>query len=129
MTEESKIMIFNQTLISQVDLRSNPEEELGLDWDIHADSIVKGDLYCDAGLVNIDQLIDTLTEMRSKGATHAACDWHCDHQELEVYGVKFELASEEERQAHFDRVKERDQKKKEMEIKALEHKLAKLKGE
>lgn len=129
MTEESKIMIFNQEVIGQVDLISNPEEELGLDWDIHADSIVNGVLYCDAGLVNIDHLIDTLTEMRGNGATHAACDWHCDHQELEVCGVRFELASEEERRAYFDQVKSRVEKKKEMEIKDLEEKLAKLKGE
>lgn len=49
MTEESKIMIFNQSLVGQVDLISNPAEELGFNWDIHEDQIVNGDIYCDAG--------------------------------------------------------------------------------
>jgi hypothetical protein len=51
--------------------------------------------YSDAGLVNIDDLIESLIELR-KGSNYVACDWHCDHSELEVHGFNFRKSTDDE---------------------------------
>lgn len=126
----SKEIFFNLKKIGRKDIVSRSEEDLGLDWDIHSDTKTLGDaLYLEAGLVKIEELISTLVELNSKGANYVACDWHCDHQELEVYGVEFRLATLEEVAEYIDK---RDQHKKESDeakIKRLEEQLKTLKGE
>jgi hypothetical protein len=46
--------------------------------------------YSDAGLVNIDDLIESLIELREKGSNYVACDWHCDHQNLRFMALTLE---------------------------------------
>jgi hypothetical protein len=126
----NKEIFFNLKSIGRKDIVARSEEDLGLDWDHHSDSKTFGDtLYSDAGLVKIEELISTLVELNSKGANYVACDWHCDHQELEVYGVEFRLATPEEVATY---IAKRDQDKKESDeakIKRLEEQLKTLKGE
>ena len=126
----NKEIFFNLKHIGHKDIAARSEEDLGLDWDIHSDTKTLGDiLYSDAGLVKIEDLISALVELNSKGANYVACDWHCDHQELEVYGVEFRLATPEEVAEYIDK---RDQHKKESDdakIKRLEEQLKTLKGE
>jgi hypothetical protein len=126
----SKEIFFNLKKIGRNDIVARSEEDLGLDWDIHSDAKTFGDaLYLEAGLVKIEELISTLVELNSKGANYVACDWHCDHQELEVYGVEFRLATPEEVAKY---IAKRDQDKKESDeakIKRLEEQLKTLKGE
>ncbi|CAB4175335.1 hypothetical protein UFOVP1247_112 [uncultured Caudovirales phage] len=126
----SKEIFFNLKNIGHKDIAARSEEDLGLDWDIHSDTKTLGDiLYSDAGLVKIEDLIAALVELNSKGANYVACDWHCDHQELEVYGVEFRLSTPEEATVY---IAKRDQYKKEsdeVKIKRLEEQLKTLKGE
>jgi hypothetical protein len=126
----SKEIFFNLKKIGRKDIVSRSEEDLGLDWDFHSDAKTLGDaLYLEAGLVKIEDLISILVELNSKGANYVACDWHCDHQELEVYGVEFRLATPEEVAEY---IVKRDQHKKESDeskIKRLEEQLKTLKGE
>jgi hypothetical protein len=121
-------MFFMLKNIGQCDIRATSEEDLGLDWDIHSDSTTLGEvLYSDAGLVKIEELIATLIDLNSKGANYVACDWHCDHQELEVYGVEFRLATGDEVEPVLKKRRELAERKKEREIEMLEEKLKKLK--
>jgi hypothetical protein len=126
----SNEIFFNLKSIGRKDIVARSEEDLGLDWDHHSDTKTFGDaLYLEAGLVKIDELISTLVELNSKGANYVACDWHCDHQELEVYGVEFRLSTPEEVATY---IAKRDQDKKESDeakIKRLEEQIKTLKGE
>ena len=126
----SKELFFTLKKIGQTDIRANAEEDLGLDWDIHSDSTTLGEvLYSDAGLVKIDELMATLVELQDKGANYVACDWHDDHQELEVYGVEFRVATDEERDAHIAKLEKYTKEKTELEISRLEARIKNLKGE
>lgn len=126
----NKEIFFNLKNIGHKDIAARSEEDLGLDWDIHSDTKTLGDiLYSDAGLVKIEDLISALVELNSKGANYVACDWHCDHQELEVYGVEFRLSTPEEVAEY---IAKRDKYKKESDeakIKRLEEQIKTLKGE
>jgi hypothetical protein len=126
----NKEIFFNLKNIGRRDIVARSEEDLGLDWDHHSDSKTFGDtLYSNAGLVKIVDLISALVELNSKGANYVACDWHDDHQELEVYGVEFRLSTPDEVAKY---IAKRDQDKKESDeakIKRLEEQLKTLKGE
>lgn len=120
----------HQKNIQEISIESRPHEELGYDYEIHDDYFELGEkLNSDAGLVKIEELINKLTEMRSHGATHVACDWHCDHQELDLYGVEYRLATQEEIDAFHNKNKKQAEDKKQREIQLLEDKLKTLKGE
>lgn len=124
------VLFLHQRHIESASLEARPHEELGCDYDKHEDYHELGEpLYADSGLVNIDDLINRLKEMRSHGATHVACDWDCDHQELDLYGVEYRLAMPEEIKAFHDKNKAKEEEKKQREIQLLEHKLKRLKGE
>jgi len=100
------VLFLHQKNIQEISLDSRPFEELGFDYDTHEDYTELGEtLFSDAGLVNIENLINKLTEMRSHGATHVACDWHCDHQELDLYGVEYRLATQDEIDAYHNKNK------------------------
>lgn len=130
MTEYDDLFMFHVKNINQINIESRPEEELGVDWEIHSDTVKFGDvIWTDASPVQIDELIAALVNLKSQGATHVACDWHCDHQELEVCGVHYRLATSDERQAYVDRMLTNKKVEKESEIKKLEDRLNKLKGE
>jgi len=46
-------------------------------------------------LVSIDKVLTMLNELKSNGATHVNIDFHCDHDEYNIYG--FEVYSEAEK--------------------------------
>ena len=130
MTDETKIMIFNKEVIDVALLWSRPEEELGFDWEVHCEQVILGQgSRHDAGLIKIDKLIATLELMKESGATHAACDWDDDHQELEVHGIKYTVADEEQRRQYFDKILVANRAKRDREIKALEERLSNLKNQ
>jgi hypothetical protein len=105
-------------------------EDNGLDYEIHDNYEVLGDtLHSDAGLVSIEKLISVLVDMNSKGANYVSCDWHCDHQELEVHGVLYRASTKEEIQVELDKHTQKLEASKQREIEALELKLKTLKGE
>lgn len=49
----------------------------------------------DAFPVKIDDMIDRLVELKEKGATHVEIDYHCDHIDYEIDGLKLELATDD----------------------------------
>lgn len=122
---------FKQAYIRRIDIESRPQEDLGFDYDIDEDYHTLGDTVyrAEADLVSLDVLISTLNTLKDEGANYVACDWHCDHGELKVHGFTFIVAPQEDVDAHLESVKAKTERKKEQEIKALEEKLKKLKGE
>jgi hypothetical protein len=129
--EQEKI-IFKADWIGAKCVESTPEQDLGLDWDVHSDCDVLKSInyrYFDSGLVPVDQLISKLNELKSSGANYVACDWNEDHQELEVYGVDFRLATETERVEYFNLEREKEEEAKQRRIAHLEQQLKQLKSE
>jgi hypothetical protein len=124
------VLYIHQKNIQENSLECRPYEELGFDYEIHGNFEELGEYpRTDAGLVNIDKLINKLIEMKSNGATHVACDFHCDHVELDLYGVEYRLATPQEIEAFHNANKAKEERKKQLEIEQLEAKLKRLKGE
>lgn len=121
---------FTSKLIDKVYLTSTPEEDNGLDWEKDNSYQTLGDEnYSDAGLVKIDELIKTLQDLKDKGSNYVACDWHCDHQELEVHGFNFRKSNtEEEVKVEEDKIQAKKEILKKRQIEDLEKQLAKLKS-
>jgi hypothetical protein len=120
---------FTSKLIDKVYLTSTPEEDNGLDWEKDNSYQTLGDEnYSDAGLVNIDDLIESLQELKLKGSNYIACDWHCDHQELEVHAFNFRKSNTEEVKIEEDKIKAKNDLLKKRQIEDLEKQLAKLKS-
>lgn len=108
-------------------LESRPEADFGFDYESDMIYIVDEN-RSDSGLVNIQQLIDSLEALKESGANYVACDWHCDHQELEVHGLEFRKGTDEEIKEVEDKIIAKASLLKERQIRDLEEKLAKLKG-
>ena len=124
------ISYFTNKFIGKHYLTSNPQEDNGFDYEIDDDYRETGDVnQSDAGLVKIDELITILQELKDKGANYVACDWHCDHQELEVHGFNYRKSTDEEVQEVEDALNAKKELMKQRQIKELEEKLAKLKAE
>ena len=116
--------------IEKKSLEARPEDDLGYEWDVHENFEIIGDEpyhKSEAGLVKIDILIQELVEMKAKGANYVGCDWHCDHQELDLYGFNLTTSKSDEIQAKIDVLKEKELKTKQAAIATLEEKLKKLK--
>ena len=87
---------FKITKISTAEILSQPEEDLGKNWENDKSIILPHPLYFDSEPVAIKDVIETLVEMNSKGANYVCIDWHCDHRELEIVGLEFRHATPEE---------------------------------
>lgn len=123
-----KVPTFAMKEIGTDYLPSHPEEDNGFDYEKHEDWLVlPNKVYLDAGLVKIDDLIQKLVELNSKGANYVSCDWNCDHQELEIIGVEFRPATEVEILEHEKGLAEKDKKQAQDEILRLEKRLKELK--
>ena len=126
---ENVIFLYQKNIL-EISMESRPHEDFGYDYDKHDDYIELGDgALTDVGLVDIETLINNLTQMRSHGATHVGCDWHCDHGELDLYGVEYRLAKQDEIEAYHNAKKLKEDAKKQREIETLEAKLKTLKNE
>tara|TARA_R110000782_G_scaffold81198_1_gene160524 strand:- start:392 stop:769 length:378 start_codon:yes stop_codon:yes gene_type:complete len=120
---------FTNKLIYKVYLTSTPEEDNGFDWKKDDSHCCIGDInYSDAGLVNIDDLIESLIELREKGSNYVACDWHCNHSELEVHGFNFRKSTDDEVKAEQDKLKSKNDLLVKRRIEDLEKQIAKLKS-
>lgn len=63
--------------------RNHPDSELGNEIYFCKEKI-------DSLAVNIDDLLERILILKNKGATHLNIDFHGDHQEYELFGVKYE---------------------------------------
>lgn len=120
---------FKITKISEKEIISQPEEDLGKDWEHDESLILPNNLYFDSEPVAIKDVIEALLEMNSKGANYVCIDWHCDHRELEIVGLEFRHATPEEIEGYEKSKSEKEKKDKEFEISRLEERLRKLKEE
>ncbi len=124
------ITSFTNKFIEKKYLTSNPQEDNGFDYESDDDYREIGDVnQSDSGLVKIDDLITILQELKDKGSNYVACDWHCDHQELDVYGFNYRKSTYEEVKVVEDEAKAKKELLKQRQIKEMEDKLAKLKSE
>jgi hypothetical protein len=78
--------------------------------------------------IQIDKLINLLSQFKEKGANYVALHEHCDHigYNLEAYNIH--LSSDEEINGFTFKEKEKERIKKEKEIKKLQTQLDKLKN-
>ena len=121
---------FKITKISTKEILSQPEEDLGKNWDNEDKSIIlPHPLWFDSEPVSIKDVIESLVEMNSKGANYVCIDWHCDHRELEIVGLEFRHATPEEIGEYEKSKLEKENRDKEFEISRLEDRLRKLKEE
>lgn len=120
---------FKITKISKKEIHSQPEEDLGKDWEHDESLILPNNLYFDSEPVAIKDVIEALVEMNSKGANYVCIDWHCDHRELEIIGLEFRHATPEEIGEYKKSKSEKEKKDREFEISRLEERLRKLKEE
>ena len=131
MTEQDKILIFKVNQIGAAFIESTPEQDFGLDWDIHSNCEYIRDInyrYHESGLVPIEKIIGVLQTLHDAGSNYVAVDWNEDHQEFDIVGVSFNLASEEQRKALFDEREQDAESRKAAQIKALEDQLKRLKS-
>ena len=56
-------------------------DEFGFDYETHDGFFIEGDYngYTDAYPINIDHVIQELSNMKAAGATHVEIGYHCDH--------------------------------------------------
>ena len=120
-----KIIYLHSKNIGHLFLESRPEEDFGFNYEIHEDYREIGETYY--GLVSIDKLIESLQELTSKGANYVSCRWHGDYQELDLYGVEYRLATDEEITVHRDNLKKQKRHDILNEIAQLESKIKVLK--
>ena len=121
-----KIIYLYSKNIGHLFLELRPEEDFGFNYEIHEDYQEIGETYY--GLVSIDKLIGSLQELTSKGANYVSCRWHSDHQELDLYGVEYRLATDEEITVHCDNLKKQKRHDILNEIAQLESKIKSLKN-
>lgn len=110
-------------------IEAQAEKDFGLDYEVHADYeyINKTKFYHDAQPVRIDELIEVLQKLKNEGANYAECDFHGDHQELEVTGFTIRLATDAEIDEHYAGREKAEKKVLESKIQKLEKELADLK--
>lgn len=114
--------------IGKETLESNPEFELGFDYDGQHIEIGDDPFYkSEAGPVSISDLIEKLQLFQNNGANYVCCDWHCDHVELDIYAFKMSVSTPEEIESYLDVLKRTKQTTKENEIAELERRLNILK--
>lgn len=122
-------LYIHQENIQRISLESRPYEDVGFDYETYGNFKELGEYHKGgAGLVSIDRLIESLQEMKSNGCNYVSCDWHYDHDELDLYGVKYRLATDEEINLHHKKLKQEEIKQREKEIEKLEAKLVLLRN-
>ncbi len=106
-------------------------EDLGFDYDTFGDYqyINNQSFYHDAQPVNIDRVISVLQKLKEEGANYVECNFHEDHQELEVTGYAIRLATDAEITEYYNKQQKLDKDNRDSQILKLEMQLKQLKGE
>ena len=116
--------------IERESLESRPEEDFGFNYEDYENFEIIGDEpyhKSEAGLVKVDTLIQELLKLQDKGVNYVGCDWHCDHQELDLYGFNLTTSKSDEIQAEIDSLNKNKENNKAKEIAELEERLKFLK--
>ena len=120
-------VLFSPNLMEELRNEFLTEEEQEQECDIDVKTL-QYEYYADSSSVNIDKIMSQLNKLKESGCSHVSIDFHCDHDEYELYGYSLERESEQERTARIELEEEKKRKKKEQEIANLEAKLNKLKN-
>ena len=86
-----------------------------------------GEIYLDATMVPIDIIRKMLDQAESKGANFVSIDFHCDHDEYDIYGLKVERASADKIDEARSSEMILNEARKEAEIRKLEEQIRKIK--
>jgi hypothetical protein len=110
----------------------NEDEILGLNKDGHDYQIITEegeDMWWngEAQQINIDTLIDTLQEMKKKGANYVELMHHGDHHGYNIYGVELRKATDEEIVIARKKAKEEHEVRMQNKIDELESEIESLK--
>jgi hypothetical protein len=84
-------------------------------------------LSTDAEPIEIDRLIAILNEAKSKGSTHVAVEYHCDHIGYDIAGIEMRLSTQEEIDSFENKRKAAQDKRR--QIHDLQAKIARLQNE
>lgn len=77
--------------------------------------------------INLDTMISTLVELKSRGATHVSIDYHCDHIAYEISGYNIKRADPSLVEAYEET--RRTKEEKQNQINLLKKQLADLENE
>ena len=77
--------------------------------------------------INIDTLIESLQELKQKGSTHVALNYHTDHIGYEMTGYKIYLSTEEQISSYEEKLKIK--REKELKLMALREEYNKIANE
>ena len=116
--------------VKKVEIYSRPEEDCGFDYETYSKCERLGDKvwnHTDSGLVKIDVLIQELLKLQDKGSNYVGCEWHCDHEEMELFGFHINESTDDEVKLHLENIKTKERKIKEEEIRLLEVRMETLK--
>ncbi len=116
-------------LIKELYSPSDPDGDLGFDHNIHEDLVNDQEGWIEGVLVNIDDVIDKLQDLKSSGANYVDIYPHEDHRELEIRGFEIRTLTDDEIQKIVDAENLKEKQRRESEIKRLEEKLEKLKNQ
>lgn len=89
-------------------------DEFGFDYETHDEFFIEGDVspYADAFPVNIDVIIQELSNMKAAGVTHVEIDYHRDHIGYIFEGYQITLMTETEVN-HLEQKQESERRKRE----------------
>ena len=77
--------------------------------------------------ISIDTLIESLQELKQKGSTHVALNYHTDHIGYEMTGYKIYLSTEEQISSYEEKLKIK--REKELKLMALREEYNKIANE
>jgi hypothetical protein len=73
------------------DLDFHLHKRFGFDYDIHSEFVElekgQGEVFYNEP-IDIDVLLKSINELKSRGATHISLDYHCDHIAYEMSGYR-----------------------------------------
>jgi hypothetical protein len=103
--------------------------DFGFDYDTHSEfvELLKGNPDVTNEPIKIDRLIESLQELKEKGSTHVALDYHTDHIGYEMTGYKIYHSTEEQIKTHVDKQKTKHEK--DLKIEALRNEMRRIENE
>ena len=123
-------LVFEESSHELLDLKSfmfSTSEEREKAEYIYLTDIDKGEIYLEAIEIPISDLREMLDKAEDAGANFVSIDYHCDHMEYDVYGLKIERASTEDVKVDKEKEEANAELVKQEEIERLEKKLGELK--
>jgi hypothetical protein len=104
-------------------------EEFGFDYENEQElveiEVGNGDVRNEP--ISIDTLIESLQELKQKGSTHVALNYHTDHIGYEMTGYKIYLSTEEQINSYEEKLKIK--REKELKLMALREEYNKIANE